>query len=85
VIQPMTAEYLSGRIMAQKILIHVLLGERVIADPEDGFALYHMLTAALHAVRRGKDAPDDAKQGCIKTLEEALDALEFMRSDAARK
>jgi hypothetical protein len=79
-----STEYLHGQVMAQKILIHVLLGERVIADPDDGFALYHMLAAALQATRRGKDISDDAKQGCIKILEEAISALEFMRTDPAR-
>lgn len=83
VTQSISTEYLSGQVMAQKILIHVLLGERVIADPDNGFALYHMLAAALQVTRGGKDMSEDVKQGYIKIFEEAIDALEFMRSDPA--
>lgn len=84
VTKSITTEYLSGQVMAQKILIHVLLGERVIADPDNGFALYHMLAAALQVTRGGKDVSEDVKQGYIKILEEAIGALEFMQSDPAR-
>lgn len=55
----------------------------MIADPDNGFALYHMLAAALQVTRGGKDMSEDVKQGYIKIFEEAIDALEFMRSDPA--
>lgn len=80
-----TMEYLSGQIMAQNTLIHVLFGECVIDDPEDGLGLRDALTAALRNVRRSSDGSGDEQLGCIEILEEAIEALECMRLDPARK
>lgn len=85
VTESITMEYLSGQILAQNTLIHVLFGECVIDDPEDGLALRDALTAALRNVRRSSDGSGDEQLGCIDTLEEAIEALECMRLDPARK
>ena len=83
--QSITLDYLSGQVMAQNTLIHVLFGECVIDDPEDWLGLHDALSAALRTTRFGVDASGDEKRGCVKTLEEAIEALEYMRLDPARK
>lgn len=80
-----TVEYLSGQILAQNTLIHVLFGECVIDNPDEAFALRDALTVALRNVRRSSDASADEQSGCIETLEAAIEALECMRLDLGRK
>jgi hypothetical protein len=85
VTETITMEYLSGQILAQNTLIHVLFGECVIDNPDEAFALRDALTAALRNVRRSSDASGDEQLGCIETLEAAIEALECMRLDPGRK
>ncbi len=81
--RPSTLEYLSGQVMAQKILIHVLLGQRVISNQQHAYELRSALMGSFMAIRHDETMTREEKDGYITILEEALSALEFIRSRAA--
>jgi len=80
---PITVEYLSGQVIAQKILLHVLMGHRVIKNQQHAYELRSALMGSFRAIRRDEIMTEDKKDGYITILEEALTAIEFMRSSAA--
>jgi hypothetical protein len=73
-------EFLSGKVMAHDMLLHVLLGQRVIDNPSEARELVNALSAAVRAVRRDQSITERERHGYCKTLEEAITAIEFMAS-----
>lgn len=73
-------EFLSGKVMAHDMLLHVLLGQRVIDNPSEARELVNALIAAVRAVRRDQSITERERHGYCKTLEEAITAIEFMAS-----
>ena len=63
--------------MAQKILIHVLLGQRVISNQQHAYELRSALMGSFMAIRHDETMTREEKDGYITILEEALSALEF--------
>ncbi len=81
--RPTTMEYLSGQVTAQKILIHILLGQRVIVNQQHAYELRSALMGSFRAIRRNEKMTEEEKDGYITILEEALSAIEFVRSSAS--
>lgn len=81
--RPTTMQYLSGQVTAQKILIHILLAQRVIVNEQHAYELRSALMGSFRAIRRDGQMTEDEKDGYITILEEALSAIEFIQSSAA--
>jgi hypothetical protein len=71
-------DFLFGQVMAHNMLLHVLLGQRVIDKPSEARELVNALSAAVRAVRRDQSMTERERHGYSKTLEEAISAIEFM-------
>ena len=73
-------EVLSGQLVAQNMMLQVILGQTVLQSADSGADLRNSLVAGLSAIRGNPNMTEREKFGCEKTLEDAIDTIDQLRS-----
>ena len=69
-------QVLAGQLVAQNMLIQILIGQMVLSAPDRGAAAREALVQGTRAIGANPSMSNTEKFGAVKTLEDALDALD---------
>lgn len=78
-------EVIAGQLVAQSMMTQILMGHLVMVSEDRGGSIRHAVAAGIPTMQANPNMTAREKFGAVRTLEDALDTIDRIRSAVASR